>query len=242
MLTKNNIDRSELMNVLWEVQRKKRHLGHDDITKIAQEFGMSRMELEGVITFYHFFHRTDCGKYTIYVNDSIIARYSGGEAVLKAFEEAVGVKIGHVTADKKFGLFKTPCIGLSDQEPACLINFKPFTNLTPEKVQTIISKLKDGAKPSEICDIPKSVIQYTPEADRTVFFKPYEKFSALEYIRKNDPEWLIELVKESKLTGRGGAFFPTGLKWQYCRQNESDVKYLFVMQTKESPGHLKIVF
>jgi [NiFe] hydrogenase diaphorase moiety large subunit len=239
MLATSKIDRSNLMNVLWEVQRKKRHIGHDDITKIAQEFDMSRMELEGVITFYHFFHRTDCGKYTIYLNNSIISKYAGREKVKAALEEVIGVKTGHVTTDKMFGLFETACIGLSDQEPACLINFKPFTNLTPEKVKDIISKIKNGQKPSEIYDNPRSVIQYTPEEDRTVFFKPYKKFSALEYIGKNDPEWLIELVKESKLTGRGGAFFPTGLKWQYCRQNESDVKYLLCNADEGEPGTFK---
>ena len=69
MLIDHKIDRSKLMHVLWKVQRKKRHIGRDDITKIAQEFDMSRMELEGVITFYHFFHRNDCGKYTIYLNN-----------------------------------------------------------------------------------------------------------------------------------------------------------------------------
>ncbi|MBT8296837.1 MAG: NAD(P)H-dependent oxidoreductase subunit E, partial [Maribacter sp.] len=134
MVTVTKVDRSRLMDVVWGIQRKKRYIGHDDITKIAQEFDMSRMELEGVITFYHFFHRTHSGNFTIYLNDAIISEYAGRKSVLKAFEEAIGVKLGKVTDDKMFGLFKTPCIGLSDQEPSCLINFKPFVDLTPEKV------------------------------------------------------------------------------------------------------------
>ncbi len=239
MPTKNKIDRSNLMRVLWDVQRKRRYIGHDDITKIAQKFNISRMELEGVITFYHFFHRTHSGNFTIYLNDSIVSELSGRESIAKAFEQAIGVKIGHVTEDKMFGLFKTPCIGLSDQEPSCLINFRPFVNLTPEKVFDIISKLKAGKKPSEICDIPKSTIHYTPEKDRTVFFKPYEKFSSLDCMTKNDPEWLIELIKNSKLSGRGGAFFPTGLKWQFCRQNKADIKYLFCNADEGEPGTFK---
>ena len=239
MEVNQNIDRSKLMSVLWKLQAKKSCIEHDDITKIAQEFGMSRMEVEGVVTFYHFYHRTHAGKYTIYLNNSIIAKYSGMEVIKKAFEKALGISVGQVSSDKMFGLFETACIGLSDQEPACLINFKPFINLTPERVVEIISDIKNGKKPKDICDIPKSKIQYTPEKEKTVFLKPYNTFSSLEYINNNSPEEIIELVKDSKLAGRGGAFFPTGLKWQFCRQNKSDIKYIICNADEGEPGTFK---
>lgn len=238
-IIEKGLQRTSLMDVIWGIQRKKRYIGHDDITKIAQEFEMSRMELEGVITFYHFYHRTHSGNFTIYLNDSIISQFAGRNSVLKAFEEAIGVKLGNVTEDKMFGLFKTPCIGLSDQEPSCLINFRPFIDLTPEKVFDIISKLKAGKMPYEICDIPKSNIRYTPKENRTVFFKPYKKFSSLSHLKKYDPEEVIDLVKRSKLTGRGGAFFPTGLKWQFCRGNKADVKYIICNADEGEPGTFK---
>ena len=227
------------MDILWKVQRKKRHIGHDDITKIAQEFGMSRMELEGVVTFYHFFHRKDCGKYTIYVNDSIIAQYAGYDEIVRTFEEELGIKVGNVTEDKKFGLFKTPCIGLSDQEPSCLINFQPFTNLTPKKVRKIVSQLRKGKNTFKICDTPKSKLHYKPEPDKTVFFKPYRHFDSLSHLMDYTPEEVIEQVKNSKLAGRGGAFFPTGLKWQFCRQNEADQKYILCNADEGEPGTFK---
>ena len=239
MVAKNKLDRSELMHVLWDVQRKKRHIGHDDITKIAQEFGLSRMEVEGVVTFYHFYHRTDCGKYTIYINDCVISQFSGRDEIVRTFEEAIGVKIEQVTADKMFGLFKSPCIGLSDQEPACLINFQPFTNLTPDRVKNIISQIKSGKNPSEICDKPKSVIQYTPSEDKIVFFKSYTPYSSLSFLKKYESNEIIEELKKSKLAGRGGAFFPTGLKWQFCAQNKADQKYIICNADEGEPGTFK---
>ncbi len=239
MATNKALNRNKLMSVLWKIQKKRRHIGHDDITKIAQEFDISRMEVEGVVTFYHFFHKKDCGKYTIYINDSVISQFSGRDAVISAFEEAIGIKIGEVTPDKMFGLFKTACIGLSDQEPACLINFKPFINLTPEKAKDIISQIKSGKNPSKFCDTPKSIIQYTPEADKTVFFKPYEAYSSLSFLEKYEPKEIIEEVKKSNLAGRGGAFFPTGLKWQFCRQNDADQKYIVCNADEGEPGTFK---
>jgi len=239
MLTNNKVDRSQLMPVLWEIQRKKRHIGHDDITKIAKEFNLSRMEVEGVVTFYHFFHRKDCGKYTIYLNNSIISKHAGMDAIQAAFEKEIGVPLGNLSFDKMFGLYETACIGLSDQEPACLINFKPFINLTPEKVKEIVTRLKNGEKPGDFCDEPKLNIQYAPTKERTVFFKPYTDFLSLSYLRKNKPEELIDLVKKSNLAGRGGAFFPTGLKWQFARQNKADKKYIICNADEGEPGTFK---
>ncbi len=231
--------RSSLMSVLWDIQRKRRFISRDDMTKIAREFNISRMELEGVISFYHFYHRADCGKYTIYINDCVISQYSGRNVIVAAFEEAIGVKMGHVTADKMFGLFKSPCIGLSDQEPACLINFQPFTNLTPFKIKEIISQIRNGKRAYEICDTPKSVIQYTPDIDKTVFCKPYTPYSSLSFLKKYNPEEIIEEIKKSNLAGRGGAFFPTGLKWQFCRQNKADQKYIICNADEGEPGTFK---
>ncbi len=239
MTINNNIDRSKLLNILWKIQRKKRQISHNDITKIANEFGVSRMELEGVITFYHFFHKTESGKYTIYLNNSIISKFSGWKEIKDAFQKDLDIPFGKVTEDKMFGLFETSCIGLSDQEPACLINFFPFTNLTPQKVHWIISEIKKGSKLKDICDNPKSKIQFTPEKDRTMFFKPYNAFSSLAFLKDLDSDGLIQLITKSKLTGRGGAFFPTGLKWQLCRKNKSDIKYIICNADEGEPGTFK---
>lgn len=239
MLQSKIPDRSHLMSVLWDIQRKKRCIEPEDITKISQVFDISKTELEGVISFYHFYHFKDVGKYTIYLNNSIVSEYSGRDEIRQAFEDAIGVGMGKVTADKMFGLFDTPCIGLSDQEPACLINFKPFTHLNRQKVFDIINQIKSGKNPSEICDIPKSKIQYTPSTERTVFFKPYSWFTALKKLEEYPPDQIIDIVKQSKLAGRGGAFFPTGLKWQFCRQYESDIKYIVCNADEGEPGTFK---
>ena len=115
-INKKPMQKTSLMSVLWDIQRKRRFISRDDMTKIAHEFDISKMELEGVISFYHFYHRAHSGKYTIYLNNSIISKHKGYASVKKALETEVGVSFGNVSEDKMFGLFETPCIGLSDQE------------------------------------------------------------------------------------------------------------------------------
>ena len=233
------VRKSSLLPVLWDIQRKRRYISEDDITKIAKEFHMSRIELEGVISFYHFFHTRHAGLYTIYLNNAIVSKHKNFEGVKRAFERALGISVGEVTQDGMFGLFETSCIGLSDQETSALINFYPFTNLTPEKVNTVIKKLKAGESPARLADIPKDNIRYIPEKDKVVFFKDYYPGLGLQKAIQSAPGQVIDLITESKLSGRGGAFFPTGLKWGICRSQGADQKYLICNADEGEPGTFK---
>ncbi len=234
-----SLPKTDLMNVLWDIQRKRRFISHDDMTKIAEEFDISRMELEGVISFYHFYHRYHAGKYTIYLNNSIVSKHKNYKSVKKAFEQECGVHFGHTSENYLFGLFETPCIGLSDQETSCLINFIPFTELTPNKVKIIISKLKAGESPSSFGKIPKINLRYTPQKEKTVFFKPYTPGSSLKKMKRMNSDLVIDIVKQSKLSGRGGAYFPTGLKWQLCKNNDATLKYVICNADEGEPGTFK---
>ncbi len=236
---KTPLPKSSLMDILWDIQKKRRYIASDDMTKIANEFNISRTELEGIITFYHFYHRSHAGNYTIYLNNSIISKQRNFTVVKRAFEKELGISVGETTDDKLFGLFETSCIGLSDQETSALINFQAFTDLTPLKVKNIIAQLKKGATPESLSSIPKNNIQYTPTADKTIFFKPYKPGAALKKLKKLSPTQLIDRVKKSKLSGRGGAFFPTGMKWEFCKNNISDQKYIICNADEGEPGTFK---
>ncbi len=50
------------------------------------------------------------------------------------------------------------------------------------------------------------------------------------------PEKVIEVVSDSGLRGRGGAGFPTGRKWQFCRSSKGDVKYIICNADEGDPG------
>ena len=50
------------------------------------------------------------------------------------------------------------------------------------------------------------------------------------------PEWIIEAVTDSGIRGRGGAGFPTGVKWKFANQSKSDEKYLICNADEGDPG------
>ena len=55
-------------------------------------------------------------------------------------------------------------------------------------------------------------------------------------LEQNDPAATIEVLKKSGLRGRGGAGFPTGMKWDLCRQNAADQKYMICNADEGDPG------
>lgn len=231
--------RSHLLDELWKYQNKFGFISDEAVLKLAKEYDISDIELEGVISFYHFLHRRYTGKYTIYLNNSIVSEIKGFQRIKEAFERETNTPFGTVDRTGTFGLFLTPCIGLSDQEPACLINFYPFTHLNALKVKEIIHRLKNGEAPADFCDHPDDNIRFTPPGGRSIFFRDYTPGMAISEMKKMTPEGVIDLLKQSELSGRGGAFYPTGMKWDACRKQSAQPKFVVCNADEGEPGTFK---
>ncbi len=230
---------TQMLNRLWELQKSKGYIHDDDIKQLANTFNLSDIEVEGVVTFYHFFQRNPTGKYTIYLNNSIIADIKGFNRIKETLERETGATFGSVDRTGTFGLFLTPCIGLSDQEPSALINFYPFINLNTSKIKDLITKLKNGATPESICDEPADNIQYTPPGNKTVFFKKFTPGSVISKLVQATPLGIIDELKKSELAGRGGAYFPTWKKWNSAMVQPASPKFVVCNADEGEPGTFK---
>ena len=130
-------DKFRLMDVLIEIQQENGYISKEAIAQIAEEYGMSEVDVEQTVSFYHFFSQKPTGKYSIYLNNSAVANMMGRAEVAATFQKELGIKFGEVTPDGRAGLFETSCIGMNDQEPAAIINNRIFTRLTPFRVKEI---------------------------------------------------------------------------------------------------------
>ncbi len=232
-------DRTEILDCLWAFQNKHGYIRDEDVEACSQLLNISKVELEGVISFYHFFRRQPAGEFTIYLNNSIVSEFKGFQRVKEAFERETGANFGSVDTSKQFGLFETSCIGLSDMEPACLINFYPFTNLTTLKVKTIVGQLKKGVHPADICDEIPNHIRHIPPKNKAIFFRDYHPGATVSQLKNLRPEEVIEKIKQSKVSGMGGAFFPCGLKWELCSKETDTPKYIVCNADEGEPGTFK---
>jgi len=207
--------------------------------QLARQYDLSWVEVEGVASFYHFFHREPAGRYTIYLNNSITAEHSGMADVKAAFEEATGARLGQTDPTGTFGLYETACIGLSDLEPAALINFQPFTQLTPQKVKALVWQLRRGVPPELLADEIPQHIQHSLPPEQAVLLRPFEPGQSLEPLLQLSPTEALEQIEASGLRGMGGAFFPVGTKWRLCREQPGDEKYILCNADEGEPGTFK---
>ncbi len=161
--------------------------------------------------------------------------------------------------DVNVDLEKTGCIGMCYSEPLVEIQDDfgqtMYGNLEVEDVNTILDNHLKEQKPEkdkiifsdEFGGTEKEVLKHqtrivlencgiiNPESIDDYLEK--DGYKALEKVlNKMTPEDVIEEIKESGLRGRGGAGFPTGLKWQFARKPESDKKYIICNADEGDPG------
>jgi [NiFe] hydrogenase diaphorase moiety large subunit len=230
--------RTQMMDRLWDRQLSHGFIDDAGISNLATEFNVSEIEIEGVVSFYHFFHRKPTGKYTIYLNNSIVADHKGFNRIRDTLERETGATFGSTDRTGTFGLFLTPCIGLSDQEPSMLINFQPFTNLNAIKIKDIMASLRRGVEVESICDAPADNIRYTPPGG-TVFFRDFTEGSVLKKAVSIGAEGVLEELKKAELSGRGGAYYPTWKKWSAAKNQPATPRYVVCNADEGEPGTFK---
>jgi len=250
-ISKYNQDKTRLMDILIEIQDNENHISDDAVHIISEKLGLSIVDVEQTISFYHFLSKESLGKYTIYLNNSVISNMKGRQKVAKTFENEAGCKFGEITEDGTIGLFDTACIGMSDQEPAALINGNVFIHLTPFRVKEIVRDIRAGKDVKKMhtsylgggqnkSEYLKSVVRNNIMRMGPVLSDDYNPGTI---IKKNlpqlTPEQVIEEIKTSNIRGRGGAGFPTGLKWEFCRKAKGDKKYVLCNADEGEPGTFK---
>jgi [NiFe] hydrogenase diaphorase moiety large subunit len=250
ILEKFHRDRTRLMDILLSIQDEIGYIPESHLSIIAESLNISEAEVEQTLSFYHFFSTKPRGKYRIYLNNSVVANMMGRAEVAATFEKELGIKFGQVTPDGLVGLFETSCIGMNDQEPAAIINNYIFSCLTPFRVKEIIRDIKEGKRVEEMFDYNYGEGQNATELIRSmvlnnirkvgpVLDSHYKVGDAIKKIVKMSPEEVIDEIKKSNIRGRGGAGFPTGSKWEFCRKAPGAKKYIFCNADEGEPGTFK---
>ncbi len=185
-------------------------------------------------------------------------RASGAEAVVDAFLDEIERRELQIQVELK----ETGCHGFCERGPLVVIRPKQifYQRVKPEDIPEIIAETVLNGKIIErlLYVDPVTNERIVNEADvpfykrqtRTVFGANGEidptniedyiavgGYSALsKALFQMSPDKIIEEVKKSGLRGRGGGGFPTGRKWQSCRDAEGKVKYVICNADEGDPG------
>ena len=242
-------DPHRMMDILHAIQDRYRWIAPETMEAVAEATGLSRIQVEGVASFYTFFSLTPKGRVTIRLCDDIVDRYAGLEKVTAEFEKALGIEIGQTSADGAFSLEYTPCIGMCDQAPAAMINDVIVTHLTPERARTIAMAIKDGEAPQEIA-VPR-FHEISPHQRATrmvdnnirhagaVLLGPVPMDAGLKKALDIAPERIIGTIEASGLRGCGGAGFTTGSKWKFAAAAKADKRVIICNADEGEPGTFK---
>jgi NADH-quinone oxidoreductase E subunit len=135
-------DRSALLPILQEIQKKYTYVSKHAMQVVANEMDIHPVEVYGVVTFYSFLSDKPQGKFVIRLCSTITCDMLGRDRVARQLENDLGIKFGETTPDKKFSLDWASCLGMCDQGPALLINDEIFTQITPQKCHELLEECK----------------------------------------------------------------------------------------------------
>ncbi|MCD4831177.1 MAG: NAD(P)H-dependent oxidoreductase subunit E [Anaerohalosphaeraceae bacterium] len=242
-------DRDRLMDVVNAVQAKAGCVSDESIEAIAKQLSCHRVEVESVVSFYAFLSKEQKGSVVIRLCNDVVDKMNGVDAVAKAFEDELGIKFGQTTDDGKITLEYAPCIGMCDQAPAALINNEVMTYLSTDKVKEIVKNLKACNDPAKLkhrlgdgnnaSEMVHSVVHNGIRKKGPVIFADYDKEAGLKNALAMSPVEVINEIKTARLRGRGGAGFPTGMKWEFTRAAEGKKKYIICNADEGEPGTFK---
>jgi NADH-quinone oxidoreductase subunit E len=124
------------------IQREYSHIPEEAVEAAAAAFKRPKAEAYGVATFYSYLKVGKRGKNVIRICESAPCDIAGADAVIAALEKELGIKMGESTADGKFALELTECVGQCQATPVITINSKPYENVTADKVAGILAECK----------------------------------------------------------------------------------------------------
>ncbi len=242
-------DRHRMLDILREVQDRYRCIAPATMDRIAAETGLTRIEVEGVASFYSFLSLTPKGRITIRLCDDIVDRFAGLAEVTAVFEEVLGVKVGQTAEDGAFSLEVTPCIGMCDQAPAAMVNDVVLTRLTPESARRAAEALKAGRTPEQL--VSDRFAELTPHERVTrmvennirhageVLLGPVPEDAGLARAAGMTPAQIITMIEDSGLRGCGGAGFTTGRKWRFAASERAEKHFVLCNADEGEPGTFK---
>jgi NADH:ubiquinone oxidoreductase subunit F (NADH-binding)/NAD-dependent dihydropyrimidine dehydrogenase PreA subunit/(2Fe-2S) ferredoxin len=187
-------------------------------------------------------------------------RASGAQEVLEAAKHALRRMniLGRI--------LQVGCIGMCYVEPLMAVRkpgrpFIYYGNLTPARTEEILSSylLDDDPKPRRaLCSLGEETIEGIPRFSELPMIRPQVRialrncglidpenidhyvarggYSGLQRALSMNPEEVIQEIKDSGLRGRGGAGFPTGVKWAFARNALSRSKYIICNADEGDPG------
>lgn len=200
------------------------YLAEGALRLIAQALRIPLADLYGTVTFYHHFTREQGGLYVPRVCTGPVCCLRGGHELLAAFKEQ--------------GATPMPCAGRCDEPIPVLMGERYLVGLPDGTLQEQPTPLPapnpGGIEECVFADIRK------PGRATLVGYRATGGYAGLtRAVMEMTSTQVVDHLRESKLAGRGGAGFPTGLKWKAVAEATGQPKSIVCNADEGEPGCFK---
>jgi len=133
-----------LMTILEDIQSEYGYLPEMSLRLVADETGVSLVDIFGVATFYHSFSLKPQGKHLACVCLGTACHVRGAAMVVEELERQLGIKVGQTTPDGEFTLETANCLGACAIGPVITVDGHYFSKVDTTKVKLILKKARAG--------------------------------------------------------------------------------------------------
>jgi len=189
-----------------------------ELEKIASDYHLGTATVYGASTFYEFLGAGHLSKKAFVCNGSACLTAGTQDGVTATLAGKFGAdKIGHMA-----------CLGRCHENSAFHLDGQNYSGAAINHLDQLNAHQRD---PYRVTCAAKTPILTGDDFADTQAFK-----TALQTVFASSRDNILDEVKTSNLRGRGGAGFPTGIKWESCKNVASDEKYIICNADEGDPG------
>ena len=128
-----------LLPILHSIQDRLGYVPEAAVPIVAEALNLSRAEVHGVVTFYHFFRTEPPGKQTVYLCRAEACQSMGSRTLEEYARKKLGVDFHGTTSDGRFSLEPVYCLGNCACSPAVMVDETVYGRVTPERLDEILA-------------------------------------------------------------------------------------------------------
>lgn len=243
-------DRPALLPTLHAAQAIYGYLPEPAVRHIAEALNVPLADVHGVIEFYHMFYRYPAGRTVVQVCTDAACMLAGSEEIMAAALKVAGASEDEISPDGSCTVRRTSCLGLCEHAPAVMVgnvpqNSLPVGHVCPDDAPALCrgDLLATGCAVTPTTVIGGTARQLTANCGhgRTDLdaYHAAGGYTGLKRALGFSPAEVIAEVKAAGLVGRGGAAFPTGVKWEGAANTPAPRRYVACNADESEPGTFK---
>lgn len=231
--------RTALLPLLHAAQDHFGYIPKSVAEEIAKATNVPLADVFGVIEFYSLFFDHPIGETIVHVCNGPACALAGSESIYKLLNQKETFKIGG-EVKPKITIEVAACLGLCEHAPAMLVKGQPMISKDLQSWDEIFEPSRKRPQTILGGDIHR-LTKNCGKGRRTNLSQYLETggYIGLKKALRLKPGDVIKEVKDSGLVGRGGAAFPTGIKWEGAANAEEKIKYLVCNGDEAEPGTFK---